>query len=165
MFHKYLMVSAGAIALAGPTLAADLPVQPAVYAPPPFSWTGLYLGGQIGYAWGNNNASLFFPTVLLSSLYFNNSPQGVIGGAHVGYNLQINQWVLGVEGSVDGTSLSKGVFLSAAGTPATITTRAEDQGSIRARAGIAFDRALIYATGGAAFTGIANNYSTFPPNP
>ena len=30
MFHKYLMVSAGAIALAGPTLAADLPVQPAV---------------------------------------------------------------------------------------------------------------------------------------
>jgi outer membrane immunogenic protein len=101
----------------------------------------------------------------LSSLYFNNSPQGVIGGAHVGYNLQINQWVLGVEGSVDGTSLSKSVFLSVAGTPATITTRAEDQGSIRARAGIAFDRALIYATGGAAFTGIANNYSAFPPNP
>ncbi len=106
MFRKYLMVSAGAIALAGPTLAADLPVQPAVYVPPPFSWTGIYLGGQIGYAWGNNDASLVFPTVLLSALNFNNSPQGVIGGAHVGYNLQINQWVLGLEGSVGAGSTS-----------------------------------------------------------
>jgi outer membrane immunogenic protein len=30
----------------------------------------------------------------------------VIGGANIGYNYQINQWVIGVEGSVDGTSLS-----------------------------------------------------------
>jgi hypothetical protein len=29
----------------------------------------------------------------------------VIGGAHIGYNLQINQWVVGLEGTVDGTSL------------------------------------------------------------
>jgi outer membrane immunogenic protein len=100
-----------------------------------------------------------------SSLYFNNSPQGVIGGAHVGYNLQINQWVLGVEGSVDGTSLNKSVFLSVAGTPATVISRADVQGSIRPRAGIAFDRAFIYATGGAAFTGITNSYSAFPHNP
>jgi outer membrane immunogenic protein len=165
MFRKFLIASAGAVALIGPALAADLPVQPPIYAPPPFSWTGIYLGGQIGYAWDNNNARLFFPTVLLSSLYFNNSPQGVIGGAHVGYNLQINQWVLGVEGSVDGTSLSKSVILSVAGTPATVISRADVQGSIRARGGVAFDRALIYATGGAVFTGIANNYSAFPPNP
>ena len=38
---------------------------------------------------------------------FSQTPQGVIGGAHVGYNLQYNQWlVFGIEGSVDGTSLS-----------------------------------------------------------
>jgi outer membrane immunogenic protein len=165
MFCKFLMASAGAVALVGPALAADLPVQPPIYAPPPFSWTGIYLGGQIGYAWDNNNASLVFPRVLLSGLNFNNSPQGVIGGAHVGYNLQINQWVLGVEGSVDGTSLSKTVIVSVADTPLMVISRADVQGSIRARAGVAFDRALIYATGGAAFTSITNSYSAFPPNP
>ena len=37
---------------------------------------------------------------------FRGSANGVIGGAHVGYNFQINQWVLGLEGDVDGSSLS-----------------------------------------------------------
>ena len=57
MFRKFLMTSAGAFALVGPALAADLPIQPPIYTPPPFSWTGLYVGGQIGYAWGNDRAN------------------------------------------------------------------------------------------------------------
>ena len=169
MFRKLLMASAGAVCLAVPTLAADLPVQPPIYVPPPFSWTGIYLGGQIGYAWGDHHETLVDSVALLPLLFFgenfSNSPQGVIGGAHVGYNLQINQWVLGLEGSVDGTSLSKTVIVPVAGTPLTTTSRADVQGSIRARGGIAFDRALIYATGGATFTGITNSFSAFPPNP
>src|SRR5262245_22588093 len=39
------------------------------------------------------------------------NPSGVIGGAHLGYNLQMNQWVLGFEGSVDGTSIHSDLFL------------------------------------------------------
>ena len=52
------------------------------------------------------------------------SPSGVIGGAHVGYNYQINQWVVGLEGSVDGTSLSKTVHAAFPGFlfPGGITT-------------------------------------------
>ena len=39
--------------LAGPVAAADMPVK----APPPvivtvFDWTGCYIGGHVGYAWG-----------------------------------------------------------------------------------------------------------------
>jgi outer membrane immunogenic protein len=80
----------------------------------------------------------------------------VIGGGHVGYNLQIGQWVVGLEGTVDGTSVS-GTRTSAGGL--TMTTHADVQGSIRARLGVAFDRVLIYGTGGAAFAGITNNYT------
>jgi outer membrane immunogenic protein len=86
----------------------------------------------------------------------------VIGGAHVGYNLQIARWVVGLEGAVDGTSLSKSVVL--AGAPVlTVGGRADIQGSIRARVGIAFDRVLLYATGGAAFAGVTNNYTLGAP--
>jgi outer membrane immunogenic protein len=169
------LASVGAIALTGSAFAADLPLAPPP-PPPVYSWTGLYLGGQIGYAWGSDpaNATFFVPAVppvrnvdgvivvpgipatfLADS--FGNSPQGVIGGAHIGYNLQINQWVAGLEGSVDGTSINKSVFDPVSGL--TLRTTAPVQGSIRARAGVAWDRILVYATGGAAFTGIADNYA------
>jgi outer membrane immunogenic protein len=84
----------------------------------------------------------------------------VIGGTHVGFNYQLNPWlVVGAEGSVDGTSLSHTVavpvndfFFDTPGV-ITATTQADVQGSIRGRIGIAFDRALIYGIGGVAFTG------------
>jgi outer membrane immunogenic protein len=60
MFSRILMASIGAIALAGTGFAADLPSRapPPVYVPPApiFTWTGVYIGGQIGYAWGNDHA-------------------------------------------------------------------------------------------------------------
>jgi hypothetical protein len=69
----------------------------------------------------------------------------VIGGGHVGYNLQYNRWlVLGIEGSVDGTSLSHTVAVPVndvfGDTPGSITARSEVnvQGSVRGRIGIAF---------------------------
>ena len=75
---------------------------------------------------------------------FSQTPQGVIGGAHVGYNLQYNQWlVLGLEGSVDGTSLSHTFAVPVndvfGDTPGSITARSEGdvQGSLRGRIGIA----------------------------
>src|ERR1700681_2024328 len=114
MHRKFLLASIGAFVLTGSAaLAADLPSgQPAppAYLPPPlFTWTGIYVGGQIGYAWGagNFNDSGFDPiTGTFVSGTLGSTPSGVIGGAHVGYQYQFNQLVLGIEGSVDGTSLS-----------------------------------------------------------
>ncbi|MGH6852095.1 MAG: porin family protein, partial [Methylocella sp.] len=107
MYRKFLLASVGAISLSGSAaLAADLGTRPPppVYLPPPpiFTWTGIYVGGQIGYAWlnGNNNFNGFDP-FFDDGIFINSSvggtPSGVIGGAHVGYNYQINQWVLGLE--------------------------------------------------------------------
>jgi outer membrane immunogenic protein len=165
MRRQFLLASAGAIAIAGSAFAADLPIQPPPPPVPIFSWTGLYLGLQVGYAWDHDSEnSVFGPTPLalgaipVASL-FSSSPQGVIGGAHIGYNLQINQWVAGVEGTADGTSINKTVFDPIFGF--NVGTKAPIQGSIRARLGVAWDRALIFVTGGAAFTNITNEYSAF----
>src|ERR1700730_17622743 len=108
MYRKILLASVGAVALSGSAaLAADLPSRapPPVYLPPPaiFTWTGIYVGGQIGYAWtsGNNNFTgfdPFFNTGTFLSTSIGDTPSRVIGGAHVGYNYQINQFVLGLEG-------------------------------------------------------------------
>ena len=58
MFRRILMGSVGAMALAGSAFAADL-APPPVYVPPApiFTWTGFYVGGQIGYGWGQNNGN------------------------------------------------------------------------------------------------------------
>ncbi len=165
MRRQILLASVGAIAFAGSAFAADLPYRgpPPVYLPPPpiFTWSGLYVGLQIGYAWDRDPIDVTTTDPDRRFFSANTSPQGVIGGAHVGYNLQIAQWVVGLEGSVDGTTLSATGFAGGV-CPlfcGNITTRSGIQGSIRLRLGVAFDRVLIYATGGAAFAGITNNYT------
>lgn len=170
MNRKILLASVGALALSGSAaLAADLPSRapPPVYLPPApiFSWTGIYVGGQVGYGWtsGNNNFTGFDPafgggTFLASSI--GGTPNGVIGGGNVGYNYQINQFVLGLEGDVNGTSISNtGAAGFADGTVVTAHTNADIQGSIRGKVGLAWDRALIYATGGVAFGGFNTDVS------
>lgn len=148
-----------AASLAGTAFAAELPPAP---PPPVFTWTGLYVGGQIGYAWGRDNVTWagISNDDDFAAGAFSLAPEGVIGGAHIGYNFQYNPWlVFGVEGSVDGTSLSHTAALAVndvvGDTPGTITATSEGnvQGSIRGRLGIAFDRVLVYGTGGIAFTG------------
>ncbi len=171
MYRRILLASVGAIALAGSAFAADLPSRapPPVYVPPApiFTWTGIYIGGQIGYAWGTSNTNLGDNFGDYTSFSTNNS--GVIGGAHVGYNLQLSQFVVGLEGDVDGSSLSKTVYgdpLIGAGTgfgvyvPTTISGNLGVQGSIRGRVGYAWDRVLLYATGGVAFGGFNGSIST-----
>jgi outer membrane immunogenic protein len=175
MYRKMLLASVGAIALTGSAaFAADLPSRapPPVYLPPPpiFTWTGIYIGGQVGYAWGTGrNQFNGFDPFFAPGVSLNNSvggtPNGVIGGGNVGFNYQINQWVFGLEGTVDGTSLSNtAVATFPDGSTLTANSTADIQGSVRGRLGVAWDRALIYATGGVAFGGFNTNLSLSAPN-
>jgi len=173
MHRKLLLASVSAIAFTGSAaLAADLPSRapPPVYMPPApiFTWTGIYIGGQIGYAWtnGNNQFTGFDPfTGFGLATSVGGTPNGVIGGANVGYNYQINQWVLGLEGSVDGTSLSNTAVANVPLLGGTFGVNANStlpiEGSIRGKLGVAWDRALIYATGGVAFGGFNTDFTGF----
>jgi outer membrane immunogenic protein len=168
MLRKTLLASAGTIALATQAFAADLPSRapPPVYVPPApiFTWTGFYLGGQVGYGWGTERANVTFPAA--GTLFNSFSAQGVIGGGHIGYNYQVNQWVIGLEGTVDGTSISKTfipsgvIFPALPGFGLSYKASIPIEGSIRGRVGIAWDRVLLYATGGAAFGGVEATLTT-----
>ena len=131
------------------------PVPPAAYAA---NWTGFYLGGQAGYAYGDNHGAYNFSTRsgVVGSSALSHDAQGVIFGAHAGYNRQFeSNLVLGVEASVDGTSLIKRETLGASDArhdQASLTSMVQSdiQGSLRGRAGYAFGRLLPYVTGGLA---------------
>jgi outer membrane immunogenic protein len=165
MCHKFILASVGAIAVGGSAFAAEpLPAPPPPV--PVFTWSGVYLGGQIGYAWGKDNV-IFSGTdnaLNLANGSFGEGPQGVIGGGHVGYNLQYNRWVLGLEGSVDGTSLRKTVGVPLAASDGvtgsmTASSNAGVQGSVRGRIGLAWDRVLLFGTGGVALTSFNTTYT------
>ena len=154
---RKLLTTTALICLAGGTaLAADLPSEkgPPVYAPPPppaFSWSGVYIGGQVGYGWGNSSAP-FTDTAPFPGL----SQCGVIGGVHIGYNYQVSQFVFGLEGDVNArlepvTAPSRLAWAMAC--------EKNIDASIRGRIGYAFDRVLIYATGGGAYGSFHTSYN------
>jgi len=132
--------------------AADLPVRPApaptapvAYAPAAiYNWTGFYVGGQIGAGFGNSSWS--DPFTGANNTF--NSGAGFLGGAQVGGNVQFNMVVLGVEGDLSWTGL-KGSGVDSVGN--AINTNVDWTSTVTGRAGVAFDRVLVYGKGGVAF--------------
>src|SRR5579863_4242984 len=112
MLRKLLMTTALVCLAGGTAFAADLPSEkgPPVYAPPPpppaFTWTGVYIGGQVGYGWGSSG--VYDQTAALPLTNYSDS--GIVGGAHIGYNYQISQVVFGLEGDVNASSEHGGTF-------------------------------------------------------
>ncbi len=143
------------IVLGGTALAADLPSRsvPLAYVPPPiFTWTGFYIGGQIGYEWGTSSTTARSFATGAVTPQFDYSASGVVGGIHSGYNYQINQFVIGYESAMNGSS-SQGSGLNNSDTMPF-------ESSVRGRVGIAWNRALFFAAGGVAF-GTLQNTSTY----
>lgn len=147
--------------VATPTLAADLGRMPAkapVYAPapPPLLWNGFYVGAQIGWAWGNDHSREFVTaTGALTGADPGFDPDGIIGGIHLGYNVQLSTIVLGLEGDFEASGVD-GAVTNVFG----VTTDFENrwQGSIRGRVGAAFGPTLLYVTGGVAFADLRYRY-------
>jgi outer membrane immunogenic protein len=156
---KLFLAAAAFAALSAPALAADLPGRGApgpigvpVYS---FQWTGFFFGGQIGYGWGGNR----FTEVGVVGANARTNMNGLLGGLHLGANWQTGNVVFGIEGDIE-LSGYKGSSVVAA--PFTVMTghRADVdwQGSARARLGYAFDRAMVYVTGGLAVGNIDTTY-------
>lgn len=142
---RLLTLAAGIAAFASPAFAAD----PILYDPAPvpagptewpaaFDWTGAYVGVQGGYAW----------TRLSPAGASDEDFDGGTAGAYAGFNFQHDNFVFGIEGDVNYSWNERSFAVPGLGTTDVGT---DWDGSVRGRLGYAFDRTMVYGTGGIAF--------------
>lgn len=149
---RILLAGTFALGVAGPALAADLPQAPpvpqapAAYvpAPPPvYDWSGIYVGVNGGYAFGDSSWGAPAST---SNFDING---GLVGGT-LGANFQSGQFVFGIEGDIDWTDIT-GSAACPAVAGITCQTSNDWLSTVRGRVGYAFERVLVYGTAGGAF--------------
>ncbi len=156
--------TAAPISLKRELVMADMPLKAAPVALPRYySWTGFYMGGNIGYSIGQDRASqaITIPSNGLVDTPFADAalaPRGATGGVQFGYNWQGGRnWLVGFETDFQAASQTdKACTLSceaASGAEETLTVehKIEYFGTVRARLGAVVDNVLFYATAGGAY--------------
>lgn len=155
---KRLLFGLAAIsALIGtPALAADLTYKaPCCSATPVWSWTGFYIGGNVGGGWATDQVTrLDFPSADYPLGYSSTKNlSGILGGGQVGYDFQLNRIVLGVLADADATGLTGttpelGLLGDELSTHSSKINWIADAGG---RVGLAWGTWLPYVKGGAAW--------------
>src|SRR5450830_1778524 len=140
MRHLVIALLAATTLGVGVAAAADLPTKAPMYSPAPvFSWTGFYVGLNAGYGWANTS---------ITGVAGSSNLNGFLGGAQIGYNWQgASPLVLGIEAYFQGTGQRR----SDTALGITVDQSLPWFGTVRGRIGYAFDRTMIYATGGLAY--------------
>jgi outer membrane immunogenic protein len=155
-----LLAGAGVIAILSESAsAADLARPAPVYAPPPppiiavFTWTGCYIGGNIGGIWANSD---WQDTVLGD--FGSSTGSGVLGGGQIGCNYQLGSWVFGIQGDYAwtnaNTNTANTIIPALVGGPVvglTDSTQHNSLASVTGRVGYSWDRLLGYVKAGGAW--------------
>jgi outer membrane immunogenic protein len=136
------------LGFAGCAGAADLPARGPVVPIPVQSapnWSGFYAGVNAGYGFGKttNQAGTS-----------NDKLEGVLGGGQVGGQWQTGMFVFGFEGDIQISLQQQDFIATIAGTAVSVKEETPWFGTARLRAGFAFDRVLVYATGGGAYVNL-----------
>lgn len=185
MLKRLLLASTAVAALGSAAYAADLPSRraPAPFvAVPVFTWTGFYIGGNAGYAFSDDNRVRTTGQTAANQVNVDSGarpanvrldPDGFTGGGQIGYNFQFGSVVVGIEADAAYTDLQRtlNVTTTAAAVPgAAVLTRdnifRQDLaflGTVRGRIGYAFDRVLVYGTGGFAYGDVDYRANFFGP--
>ena len=155
---KLLLATVALVALGAtaPALAADLAARPYTKAPPPiaapiYNWTGFYIGGHIGAAFGNDNN---FNGLVIS----NNNAARFLGGVQGGFDYQFApNWVLGAEAQY--SWLSGNAVHAVFQNGYIYNNDRRGIGSVTGRIGYTWGPGLLYVKGGYAFAD--NNENLF----
>src|SRR5579871_5199252 len=141
---------------------ADLPMKAAPVYAPLYSWSGFYLGGNIGYAVADDRARSSVAFGFLSDVSSADTavtPAGGIGGVQIGYNWQGGpNWLVGFEADIQASS-QKGTscIIACTNIPLnanqafTVTETLDYFGTVRGRFGFVDRGNLFYVTGGGAY--------------
>lgn len=163
---QHAVTAVAVIGFASVASAADLPIKmapPVVAIPAPVpTWTGCYIGGNFGAAWVENDVTLLtvagFPEVTPEGT---GAADAAAYGGQAGCDYQFNSnWVVGLRGMWDGTSLKTSTAGAFTPTPltSTVSSKTTDFGTAVARVGYNLTPSLmVYGLGGVAFAN--NKYS------
>jgi len=140
--------------------AADMAVKaPPAPAAPMWNWTGTYVGVVGGGGWGRTNQ------VDLNGITTNpyNQSGGTFGGT-AGIQVQNNKWVLGAETDLSWARINGTVAVPVC-VGGTCFTNLKWFGTVRARVGYAWDRWMIFGTGGVAYGSVNAGQDSCPTIP
>jgi outer membrane immunogenic protein len=143
-----------------PAVAADLPMN----APPPmespgpiYDWTGFYIGANGGFGWANGGHVRVDDPINGPYSIGLATRTGFLGGGQVGYNLQSDVLVSGIEADIQYANIGSTVHWGPYGFLGVSSgSHAAYFGTVRARAGFTVDRTLFFLTGGFAYGGLAS---------
>lgn len=171
------MGSFGALADGGPRASIK-------DSPPPFSWTGFYIGGHLGWHRTDDGSYLVAPNDAATIAFWNTAcvtggscnpnhggakGDGAIGGLQAGYNWQMSNWLIGVEADISGSTSGATHFNQELNTAlvgpsnswrSIATTNVEWVSTVRGRLGVLLSPTfLAYITGGLAVAGVERDWS------
>ena len=149
LVKSILLGTAAAIVAVSVVHAADLPIKaaPAPVVTPAYNWTGFYVGGNLGGVWSDGSV-----TDSLTGISLGTNRTGWLGGFQAGANYQFGRnWVVGIEGTWDWTSLDATTGLVPVPGTATFlqgSANTDWVATLAGRVGFAANNWLFYAKGG-----------------
>jgi len=154
---KNLLLGLSLSLFASAAFAADAIVDEVVVVDEGFNWSGVYVGIQGGYGWGET-------TVTSPGDEIDIDVDGAFGGGHVGVRWQLDSFTVGAEAEINYADIGGSTTLTAGVGSATFTSDINWFGSLNAEIGLPMDRTLLYVTAGVAFADIDyGGTSTFIP--
>jgi outer membrane immunogenic protein len=159
---RVLVALAAAVAVSSSAYSADLGAKPVYKAPPVavmYNWSGVYVGGHVGWGWQEADAGLVVQPIVAfpPGTVFRTRSDGLLAGGQIGVNWQTGAWVFGLEGdfswtNADGSVTSTGAIPGVGALALTGTIEYNWFATVTGRVGYAANNWLFYVKGGAAFT-------------
>lgn len=147
---NFMLAAIGAFALgvsASAVNAADVDMAST------YDWSGPYVGVTAGYGWGN--ATQYDLTVFNSGEF---DMDGFIAGGTLGYNHQMDSFLIGLESDISVSGMSGDTATSATWGCGAVANGCQAEvdwfSTMRVRLGMPMDSFLPYVTGGLALGGL-----------
>jgi opacity protein-like surface antigen len=135
---RFFLATIAAIGLFGVSaFAADIPTKAppsnTLIAPPPYNWSGFYVGANFGGGWTSGNLNI-------PGNNFYGGISELIGGVQAGYNVQAGSLLFGVEGDFDWASFDHPLLPA----PTLGSVSQHWISTVAGRVGIVHDRWLVF---------------------
>jgi outer membrane immunogenic protein len=178
--NKFALGMLAAVAMTGSAVAADMAPRYTKAPPPPlpvvYTWTGCYIGGNIGGGWERTRqtqvAKVNGVAIIPNNDFGSSNGTDFIGGGQIGCDYQFaNNWVIGIQGMYDYGRIGSTHIVPTAfpGFPVgsfNSVNQVKDMWTVTGRVGYLFTPQLLgYVKGGGAWTRVDHVFNGFVPTP